>query len=71
MKPVDADFGLVALNALRAGAKRAKAEIDAIGGMGQFCKPGEYKAPLRQEQLPPPTLTAREYLALYGRHIRR
>lgn len=61
------NLGTAALNALREGAKRAQAENDAIGGMGQFMRPGEHRPAPLAEPLPPPALTAAEYLAKYGR----
>ena len=62
-KPVN---NLDAHRALRSGAKRAVQEIDRIGGMEQFRKPGEHRASVRTGPLPRPSLTVPEYLRRYG-----
>jgi hypothetical protein len=55
-----------AYDALCAGAKKAGAEIEKMGGIEQFRRPGEVVAPTESEPMPPPTLTAREYIECYG-----
>jgi hypothetical protein len=56
---------LDAYEALRAGAKRTAEEIAQLGGAEQFRKPGEHHAPVRNQVLPKPSLTTREFLKRY------
>jgi len=62
-----ADSKFDAYEALSIGAKRAGEEIERMGGMEQFRRPGEHKGPTRRKPTPPPSLTAREYMERFGK----
>ncbi len=57
-------FSDIGVEALRAGVRQAEREINALGGMDQFRRPGEHRAVPRNEDVPPPTLTAKEYIGI-------